>query len=113
MAAPSDDRNGVVVNRARSGVHAIDSTTGIPNCLVEERCSEKRVRKFMRKVSALPRSATSTLVGPKSGFLQPYSATSSQYILGQKINFYVIKEAMVRSASRIGSTVNSQYAKAN
>ena len=67
MAAPSDDRNGVVVNRAME-VHAIDSTRGLPKQLVEERCikCENRVRKFMRKVStrsrALPRSATSTLV---------------------------------------------------
>ena len=46
VAGTSDDRNGVVVNRA------IDSTRGIPNCLIEERCSEKiAVHKFMRKVS--------------------------------------------------------------
>ena len=49
MVETSDDRNGVVVNRA------IDSTRGIPNCLVEERCSENRnaeiqVRKVRRKL---------------------------------------------------------------
>ena len=45
MVETSDDRNGVVVNksigtREKYRVHAIDSTRGSPNCLVEERCSE-------------------------------------------------------------------------
>ena len=62
MAAPSDDRNGVVVNRA------IDSTRGIPNRLVEERCiarwqihAKSEERRFT--------TATSTLVRPNTGFL--------------------------------------------
>ena len=88
MAAPSNDRNGVVVNRAMDS----DSTTGIPNCLVEERCSEKAkiaVRRLVQKMSTavvvLPyvQCATSTLVRPKSGFLQPstklYSATTGTH----------------------------------
>ena len=37
----SDDRNGVVVNRARSRVHAIDSTRRVPKQLVEERCEKQ------------------------------------------------------------------------
>ena len=47
MAVPSDDRNGVVVNRA------IDSTRGIPKQLVEERCKEKQiaVRRLVQKMS--------------------------------------------------------------
>ena len=40
------------------GVHAIDSTRDIPNCLVEERCSESGNRKFMRKVSTERRYTT-------------------------------------------------------
>ena len=39
MVDTSDDRNGVVVNRAM-GVHAIDSTRGAPKQLVEQRCIE-------------------------------------------------------------------------
>ena len=38
MVETSDDRNGVVVNRAIDS----GSTRDIPNCLVEERCSENR-----------------------------------------------------------------------
>ena len=45
MAAPSDDRNGVVVNRA------IDSTRGIANQLVEQRCKCEK-RKSSSEISA-------------------------------------------------------------
>ena len=47
MAVPSDDRNGVVVNRA-----SIDSTRGIPNRLIEERCSEKASAKSSSEIHA-------------------------------------------------------------
>ena len=88
MAAPSDDRNGVVVNRA------IDSTRGIPNCLVEERCSENRSSEIHAKseYEALLREYASSRpkIRISTGFLQPHSA--SQYILEQKINFYEAHE---------------------
>ena len=65
MAAPSDDCNGVVVNRARS--EAIDSTRDIPIHLVEERCSELREVHCSSEIRAkseavlLPRSASALL----------------------------------------------------
>ena len=47
MVETSDDRNGVVVNRARSeGVHAIDSTRGMADRLVEERCEVEAKKQF-------------------------------------------------------------------
>ena len=73
MAAPSDDCNGVVVNRARS--EAIDSTRGVPKQLVEERCLKAKiaVRKFMRKMRSDSTYCT-LAVGPKSGFLRSFTA---------------------------------------
>ena len=70
LVVTSDDRNGVVVNRAK------DSTRGIPICLVEERCIQvrKAVRKFMRKVSTRPYYAAVVPVRPKSGFLRSFTA---------------------------------------
>ena len=53
-------------------VHAIDSTRAVPKQLVEERCSEFRVQKFMRKVGTM--QCFTALVGPKSGFLRRSTA---------------------------------------
>ena len=72
MVETSDDRNGVVVNGARRGVHAIDSTRAMANCLVEERCSEKASAKSSSEIHA-----------KSEGVL--YSASTE---LEQKINFY-------------------------
>ena len=75
MVETSDDRNGVVVNRARRGVHAIDSTRGIPSCLVEQRCIESseisaKSEHCSDTVPVIQYHTYSALVGPKSGFLQ-------------------------------------------
>ena len=59
MAAPSDDRNGVVVNRAM-GVHAIDSTRGVPNQLVEQRCKCEK-RKSSSEISAKNEHCSGTI----------------------------------------------------
>ena len=47
MEETNDDRNGIVVSkpigtRERYRVHGIDSTRGIPNKLVEKRCSKSQ-----------------------------------------------------------------------
>ena len=55
MAVPSDDRNGVVVNRA------IDSTRGIPNCLVEERCKKATVASSEIRAKSEERRYTTAL----------------------------------------------------
>ena len=78
MVETSNDRNGVVVNRPidTREVHAIDSTRGIPNCLVKKRCSgENRCSEIHAKSGHGEQcfvlySATSMIVGPKSGFLR-------------------------------------------
>ena len=75
MAAPSDGRNGVVVNRA------IDSTTGIPNCLVEQRCinakSSSQIRAksegVLYRASTLPQYSTGT---PKIRISTAFYSTS-------------------------------------
>ena len=88
MVVTSDDRNGVVVNEpivwtrrvhARCEYESIDSTRGVLNCLVEERCRKEgdlRVRKSMRKMSTavvvLP-YVQCALVRPKSGFLRSFT----------------------------------------
>ena len=77
MEETSDDRNGVVVNRP------IDSTRGIPNCLVEQRTSRSEIH-----AKSGHKSALQWLVGPKSGFLQLSTATSTYVVLEQKIKFY-------------------------
>ena len=88
MVETSDDRNGVVVNRA------IDSTTGIPNCLVEQRCKAKiAVRRLVRKMStaAVVLPYVQCTSRPKIRIsTASYSASTE---LEQRINFYEAKEA--------------------
>ena len=63
LVETSDDRNGVVVNRA------IDSTRGIPNCLVEQRCIKATTASSQIHAKS-EYSDTSTIVGQKPGFLR-------------------------------------------
>ena len=82
MVETSDDRNGVVVNRPMRcrGVHAIDSTRGIPNYLVEERCSKN----------------CSLEIHAKSEYDSASTLEPVRHILERKINFYEGGEPVVR-----------------
>ena len=100
MAVTSDDRNGVVVNRA------IDSTRGIPNCLAEERCidakSSAEIHAKSECFTALVRYVVRVPVCPKSGFLRSFTAMEYR-VLEQKINFYVPEEQASLSNESDGS----------
>ena len=121
VVVTSNDRNGVVVNEPivwsrRGTCDRLNKRHGETSGRGEVHQCENRSSEIHAKNEAV--RSTTTIVGPKSGFLQHPTATNSQYVLvlEQKINFYCTEEAQEESVDKsqpIGSTVNSQYAKAD
>ena len=100
-------------------VHAIDSARGIPNHLVEERCINARSRsvgnrcgsrKFMRKVSM--KQCFTVLVRYYAQNPDFYEFLRRQYILEQKINFYMMIRTVQASLS-VGQLTASRKSQSN